>query len=419
MQKNIIRVSAILLILNTTMSCNIKINKKVKKISTEEVILAKGTFGYDKIFLQKHYKNTIVLESKDRSAGIILSPELQGRVMTSTLNGDEGMSFGWLNYDLISSNKIQEHFNPVGGEERFWLGPEGGQFSIYFRKDKSFEFENWHVPAAIDTEEFRVIEQNENSVVFQKEMNLVNYYGTKFNIDVKREISLLSKEQIKESLQLGFDEFSSVAYETQNSVTNIGDQAWKKESGLVSIWLLSMMTPSPEVTVVAPIKEGTVSEKGIKVKDDYFGKVSSERLKSTEQNVFFKADGKSRGKIGFSPLRATEFIGSYDGQNKILTILQIEEPKTNDKYVNSAWELQDDPYSGDVLNSYNDGPLEDGSQMGPFYELESSSPALALASGKSYNHIQRMFHFKASKEVLNKIAKKILKVSIEDIEAVF
>ncbi len=398
-------------------ACNNK--NKVKNIKNIDKALIKGTFGYDKAFLQEQYKNTIVLESKDGKSSIILSPELQGRVMTSTLNGDEGMSFGWLNYDLIASKRIEEHFNPTGGEERFWLGPEGGQFSIYFEKDKSFEFENWYVPAAIDTDAFNVSERNQESVSFQKQMNLSNYSGTNFNIDVKRKITLLSKDKIAGLLKLASNDFSSVAYETINTVRNIGDHAWEKETGLVSIWLLSMMTPSPEVTVVAPIKEGTESEKGIKVNDNYFGKVADDRLKTTEQNVFFKADGKSRGKIGFSPQRSTEFIGSYDAQNKVLTILQIPEPKSTDKYVNSAWELQENPYSGDVLNSYNDGPLEDGSQMGPFYELESSSPALALKPSESYNHTQRIYHFKGSKNVLNQIAKKILKVSIEEIEAAF
>lgn len=398
-------------------ACNNK--NKVNDKRNIKKTLVKGTFAYDKAFLKEHYKNTIVLKSKDEKSSIILVPELQGRVMTSTLNGDEGMSFGWLNYDLISSKETKEHFNPTGGEERFWLGPEGGQFSIYFEKDKSFEFDNWYVPASIDTDAFNVSERNQESVSFQKEMNLTNYSGTKFNIDVERKITLLSKDKISRLLKLTSNDFSSVAYQTINIVKNIGDQAWEKETGLLSIWLLSMMTPSPEVTVVAPIKVGAENEKGIKVNDNYFGKVAANRLKSTEQNVFFKADGKSRGKIGFSPQRSTEFIGSYDAQNKVLTILQILEPKSTDKYVNSAWELQEDPYSGDALNSYNDGPLEDGTQMGPFYELESSSPALALKPNESYNHTQRIYHFKGSKNVLNQIAKKILKVSIEEIEAAF
>ena len=50
-------------------------------------------------------------------------------------------------------------------------------------------------------------------------------------------------------------------------------------------------------------------------------------------------------------------------------------PAGEREYVNSLWEIQDEPFRGDVVNSYNDGKLEDGTQLGPFYELESSSPA--------------------------------------------
>ena len=54
----------------------------------------KGTFGYDLNFLEKHYNDLVVL--KDGEAGLIISPALQGRVMTSTVAGPAGMSFGWI-----------------------------------------------------------------------------------------------------------------------------------------------------------------------------------------------------------------------------------------------------------------------------------------------------------------------------------
>ncbi len=50
-------------------------------------------------------------------------------------------------------------------------------------------------------------------------------------------------------------------------------------------------------------------------------------------------------------------------------------------------------FSGDAVNSYNDGPI-DGKQMGKFYEIESSSPAAALAPGTSMQHIHRTIHLK-------------------------
>lgn len=400
-------------------SCNSKKEKEVDKERVNEKTFSKGTFGYDRSFLKKHYKNTIVLESANKESAIILSPELQGRVMTSSLKGNKGMSFGWINYDLIQSKEIKKHINATGGEERFWIGPEGGQFSIYFKPGVKFEFENWNVPVEIDTKPFQVSTQDKKSVIFKKEMNLLNYSGTKFHIEVTRKITLLTTDQISAYLKLPSSEFASVAYETNNTIKNIGQNDWNKETGLLSIWLLSMLNPSDEVTVIIPIKDGSEKDLGIKVNDNYFGKVGADRLQTTDHTVFYKGDGKSRGKIGVSPARATKFMGSYDAIQKVLTILEIPEPKSKDKYVKSSWELQKDPFSGDVLNSYNDGPLEAGSQIGPFYELESSSPALMLKAESDYTHTQRIYHFKGDKSALDTISKQILSVSIDEIEKVF
>jgi hypothetical protein len=97
--KQIIIALFYLLVLSSCKNKNSKESSSNYEVNTtrKERSFEKGTFGYDIAFLQKHYKNTIVLESNDRKSMIVLSPELQGRVMTSTLNGDEGMSFGWLN----------------------------------------------------------------------------------------------------------------------------------------------------------------------------------------------------------------------------------------------------------------------------------------------------------------------------------
>ena len=339
--------------------------------------------------------------------------------MTSTCGGDEGNSYGWINYDLIKSGEILEHMNGFGGEDRFWLGPEGGQFSIFFKKGVSFDFKNWFTPKEIDTETFKLISKTEQSAFFEKEMKLENYSGTKFDLKVNRNVNLISSEDIAKNLSVDVSNVEEVAYETVNKLTNTGNKTWNKDSGMLSIWILGMLNPSPEVTVVIPVKEGSVEEMGVEVNDNYFGKVSADRLKTENSIVFFKADGQSRGKIGISPKRAKSILGSFDAKNNILTIVEVILPKEERKYVNSAWELQDDPFSGDVINSYNDGPLEDGSQMGPFYEIETSSPALALKSGESYTHIQRTYHFEGSVEKLDILAKKLLGVSIKEINKQF
>ncbi len=81
-------------------------------------------FNQDVQFLSQ-YQPMIVLKSEDQMTQVAICPNYQGRVMTSTATGETGLSFGWINYELISSRKIKDHINAFGGEDRFWLGPEG------------------------------------------------------------------------------------------------------------------------------------------------------------------------------------------------------------------------------------------------------------------------------------------------------
>src|SRR6185369_10250524 len=105
-----------------------------------------------------------------------------------------------------------------------------------------------------------------------------------------------------------------------------------------------------------------------------------DRLKVGDSALFFRADGLRRGKIGVPRSRARDVAGSYDPIGHVLTIIQFTLPPTARDYVNSMWEQQARPFGGDVVNSYNDGPIGPGQPpLGPFYEIESSSPAAALA----------------------------------------
>ncbi|MBL7107123.1 MAG: hypothetical protein ISS77_05920, partial [Phycisphaerae bacterium] len=152
----------------------------------------------------------------------------------------------------------------------------------------------------------------------------------------------------------------------------------------------------------------------------YFGQVPDERLVVSDDVLFFKADSKYRSKIGISPLRAKPSFGSYDADNNALTIACYNQPQGITEYVNSSWELQKEPFKGDVVNSYNDGPAAPGEkQLGLFYELETSSPAVELKSGEKITHTHSTMHITGSKDQLNKIAKSVLGVSLEKIENAF
>ncbi|HQE30031.1 MAG TPA: hypothetical protein PL151_19960, partial [Phycisphaerae bacterium] len=371
-------------------------------------------------FLKK-YTDVIVLSDKAGAAKVALVPAWQGRVMTSTAEGDRGQSFGWINRELIASGKLQKHMNAFGGEDRFWMGPEGGQFSIFFEKGKQFVFDDWFTPAIFDTEPFKVISKAEDRAVFGEEFSLTNYSGTVFQVGVRREVVLLSPDEAWEKLGVKpARDVKLVAYASNNQITNKGKEAWKKETGLLSVWILGMFNPSPSTTIIVPIRKGSESELGKKVTSDYFGEVPADRLVVRDDVVFLKADGQFRSKIGINPKRSKAILGSYDADNKVLTIAQFNQPEGVTDYVNSLWKLQDDPYAGDASNAYNDGPPAPGAKpMGPFYELESSSPAAALAPGESLTHVHRTIHLTGPEAELDAIARATLGVSLADVKTVF
>jgi hypothetical protein len=92
----------------------------------------------------------------------------------------------------------------------------------------------------------------------------------------------------------------------------------------------------------------------------------------------------------------------------------------NYDYVDSRWQTQSAPFSGDVTNSYNDGPPAPGQPpLGPFYEIESSSPAAELGPSQSLTHTHRTIHVMGDPSTLDSVARATLAVSLEDIRTAF
>ena len=153
----------------------------------------KQAFNDDVAFLQKH-TDVVILMDKTGQGRVAVLPKMQGRVMTSTAAGSNGYSFGWINRELVAGKPVQ-HMNAYGGEDRFWLGPEGGQFSIFFDKGVPFDLEHWYTPAPVDTEAWELVSKTGRSAVLRKTMQVKNYSGTVFDLRADREVRLLDTLQ--------------------------------------------------------------------------------------------------------------------------------------------------------------------------------------------------------------------------------
>jgi len=403
--------------LSIFIACALLINAACQ---SQKNVAKKLTFQDDVNFL-KQYTDVVVLSDASGQAQVATAPALQGRIMTSTADGPAGTSFGWINRELIKSGENNPHINAYGGEDRIWLGPEGGQYSIFFKHGDPFDLDHWFTPPPINEGPYDVIEKSTDKITFRKAMHLKNYSNAEFDLELNRQVRLIPEQEASQKLGVSFaNGLKCVAFESINRITNSGNNAWKKETGLLSIWILGMFNPSPQTTVVIPFIPGPEEELGPIVNDKYFGKVPADRLIIRDNVLFFRGDGKYRSKIGVSRKRCKPVLGSYDAINHVLTLVQFNLPKDAVDYVNSMWELQEHPYGGDVVNSYNDGPAKPGVKpLGPFYELETSSPAAALKPGESLSHIHRTIHLQGSEEQLDAIAKAVLGVSIDEIKTAF
>ncbi|MEO9003082.1 MAG: DUF6786 family protein [Ginsengibacter sp.] len=399
------------------LSCNESGQQQVYK-TNDKSSYPKGSFGYDLHFLKQHDDSVVVLSMDSSAARIIVSPKYQAKVFTSTADGDGGQSFGWVNYKAFTGTP-DAHMNGYGGENRLWLGPEGGKFSLFFPPDSPMVFANWKTPASFDTEPWNVVNENSQSVTMQKNMQVTNYKGTELDLSVERSVKILSNEQIAKRVGLALDtSVKAVAYQTENIITNKGQNEWTEATGMPCLWLLDMFNPSPSTVIVVPFKNLSGKPFNQIATSDYFGQISPERLKHSDTILFFKADGKSRGKLGIIPGHAKPLAGSYDPENKVLTIILFD-VDSSAKYLNQEWNTTKPIFSGDAVNAYNDGPLADGTQMGPFYEMESVSPAAFLKPGQSLSHKHAVFHFTGEEKGLDAIAEKLLGVSLEDIQKEF
>ena len=378
---------------------------------------SENSFQSDVEFLEKYFDIHIL--RNDEGGRAIVIPALQGRTMTSASKGDQGQSYGFINYEHYDK-PLDPQINLYGGEDRIWISPEGGQFSVFFDPDVPMDFANWRCPTILDTDVYEVVEKNERLITTKSSTALKNMSGYVFDIELERTVELLSTEVAAKHLQTSVEGVSLAAQESRNKLSNTGDKTWSQETGLIGLWSICMSKPSPTATMMIPFRKGDEAELGTIVTSDYFGKLDSDRLAVNEDlgMIFLRGDGDYRSKLGLSEKRSLPYVGSWDADRGVLTVVQFSMPETAPHgYTNNLWEVQDEPYAGDVINGYNDGPNDSGGKLGGFYELETISPAYALGPGESRTHTQRIIRIEGDRDKLDAISQSVFGVTLDQVES--
>jgi len=363
----------------------------------------------------------VVLASEDGQAQVAFAPLYQGRAMTSSLDGAEGRSLGWINRAQVASGERTPHMCVWGGEDRFWVGPEGGQHGIFFPPGAPFSFEHWQVPEAIDWGGWEVLEVASDSARFHQRALFQSWSGTLFEATLERAVRLLGRRELAAHLGLELsDKVRAVGFQSDNTLENVGPEPWTRKHGLLSIWTIGMFPASDACTVVVPFRKGHERELGPIVRSDYFHLPGPDRLAVERRKgaLFLRADGRFRSKLGVPRPRAHPWLGSWDEGSAVLTLVHYDLPEEASEYVDARWKRHADPYDGDVVNAYNDGPPDSSTAaMGSFYELESSSPVHPLAPGEHLRHLHRTIHLAGPESALDRVAQATLGVKLEEIRA--
>ncbi len=310
------------------------------------------TYGDDFNFLVAHTK--VVQLTGENGELVAICPEYQGRVMTSTTSGLEGHSFGWVNRQFIENGSKDRHFNNYGGEDRLWIGPEGGTYALWFAPGAAQTLANWFTPAPLNEGAFEITSADKDPYYrLSRRMRFQNAARAQFDIEVHREIHLQKIHHFGKlfgaDAQAAVSEggLKMVGFQTINTIINRGP-AMSREKGLLAVWSLGQFPAGPHTSIIVPYKDGDDPKLGPIVNSDYFGPVPPDRLRVNSQAIWFSGDGKYRSKIGVSQARAKPIAGSIDLAGGVLTLVHFSMPDdpTNFGYVNNNWGKQNRTLSG-------------------------------------------------------------------------
>ncbi len=372
-------------------------------------------FGQDLTFFSQYNSDVLILGEGDSLVAV--SPKYQGRVLTSTYGGEKGPSLGWINHELLADNKIGLRSYLAGGEDRFGIGPQGGDFSLYFQQGAIHTVENWNAPASFSLDSWKLVASSKTQAKLEKDADFENAQGVRFKARAEREITVLNRTQVSEILGIEIPStVKLVAFQSLNKLTNTGETKWSPTTGLVNISVQSCFNANKDVRVFIPYRSGETSKLGDVVRDNFHDASASgsDRLFIDPAYISFNTDGRNMSGIGVSAKRSEGIVVSYDAKNRLLTLVLYIKPSDNTRaYLRNSWRGASKRFEGDAISVFNNGPLARTS-VAPdfFYEISTHSPALTLDVGQSQFHLQRTFHFTGSEYDLGLISYKLTGIAI-------
>ncbi|MDR1269057.1 MAG: hypothetical protein LBK82_06000 [Planctomycetaceae bacterium] len=336
---------------------------------------------------------TRILELCNQIGGrVVICPDWNGNVMTSTCDGIDGNSFGLINVKAIDANKTDWYYNSYGGEDQLVFLPESnGMF-------------------AIDS-----IPQHP-VVRMRRSVKLNTVHGNHIEFDLIRTVRLLNRYEIidafGDAVAISLDQMdvSFVGFVTVNSVVNnaVHSPSWNNPA---SIQVRGMFNTGQSTVAIVPFQpiEESESESEPPIDTNFFGSSPHGRLRLLPTAALLRADGKYRCQVTVTRKRAKPFLGAIDFREGLLTLVTFD---TSD-------DRQEFPYSDEsdaAVRAYNHGPLFPGeTEFASFYEFNIFSPVHELPYGETQTHHQYTLHINADNRTLTYLVQDVLGVEYEQV----
>ncbi len=368
-----------------------------------ETISRPDNFAEDLTFLREFAKPAVLKDSTSKSA-IAIIPEWQGRVITSSVE-ENGRSFGWLNYATIENGKIDE-FSTYGGEDRFLTGPEiAPATDTAISPNSDSLIQHTALPAITAVKPLQQVTSAKGVTVFEGPIDLQSKSGHTLHNSITRTISLLSRRDLHN--YLGADihrSMRAVGFHSDNILINTGDHRWDTAYGTTSIRIRGSFPVTQSSIAIIPLRPGGTVESS--------AALPKERLLIKNNMAFFRADGNLTAEIGVKQFSALNFMGLYDPEREVLTIVQFTLPRNPQFYLGETMEDN----RAEVLTIRNNGP-ENPYARGRFLEVQSASPAALLKPNGRLQHFHRTIHLQGSEKHLSEITKKLFGVTVKELKA--
>lgn len=316
-------------------------------------------------------KKTSIVELYDQLGGrVAVCPEWNGRVLTSTCDGLDGNSFGYVNVQAIDA----EDFENFGGEDLWTISPIDLSFTVESIK--------------------------ENKTVLQRTLRMADANGKSVEFHLSRSISLLSRPKIGTAFgdavadSLKQEDVSVVAFRSENTI-----QSQEKVS--VASRQRSMSNACPHTFIVVPTPPENFMPKPLPIDIDYLGGSPHGRIRHISGALLIRADGHGRCQATIPFSAVPPVFGAVELRSGTLTLWTFDVPEKSEEE--------------DVIRIYNHGqPRTGGSDWSTYYEINNFSVVRELLPGNALSYCQCTLHLNAGNDILGGLVGQIFDVSLDN-----